>query len=111
LVVEHNPVLCSLFSSVIEEEGHLAVKATDKREALRLATEMRVDLFVCDLHLPGANGVEVLHEFHQVCPRVPVLAISGLPRGVDVLRATRVLRKPFGRAELRALLRELLDEG
>src|SRR5262245_49224132 len=81
--------------------GHRVVEAEDGDAALRLARATPVDVFVCDMHMPGRGGLETIPAFRAEFPGVPVVAISGGMAGADLLAAarelgaSRLLHKPF----------------
>jgi CheY-like chemotaxis protein len=35
------------------------------------------DIVICDICMPGMDGLETIREFHRYDPDVPVIAISG----------------------------------
>src|SRR5205823_1481359 len=97
-----------LLRRCLEDAGHTVLEAANGGDALHLAREETVDLFVCDLYMPEVDGIQAIREFRQAFPHVPVLAVSGGGRGdmLDILAmaqrlgAHRVLSKPFEHSEL-----------
>jgi DNA-binding response OmpR family regulator len=91
------------------------VEANNGREALKLALELRPDLVILDLMLPGASGFEVLSSLRDELPvgETPVIVMSAwghadqaaLEAGAD-----RFLAKPFEPEELTAIVGEVLGE-
>ena len=68
--------------SVLTGEGY-AVTATDTpAEALELFRTESFDLVVTDYRMPGMNGAELIREFRELRPDVPIVLVSGM---VDVL--------------------------
>lgn len=100
---------------VILGEGYRFVEAHNGREALDLALEVRPDLIILDLMLPGASGLEVLAGLRKRLPpadtRVIVMSAWGhadqtaLAAGAD-----RFLPKPFEPDELTTIVNEVLAE-
>lgn len=73
-----------------EEFSRLEVgEARNAQEALRLAQERAWDIIVLDISMPGRSGVEVLKELKQVCPRIPVLILTGHPEEQYAIRVLR----------------------
>jgi DNA-binding NarL/FixJ family response regulator len=64
--------------SLIEKEigMKVAAEATDGRTAVELAKEIRPDVVVMDLTMPGLNGVEATRQIVAECPDVKVLVLS-----------------------------------
>jgi CheY-like chemotaxis protein len=72
------------------------------------------DLVLCDLFMPKWDGLETIQELRRGCPRLKVVAMSGLAGAGGLLRAARVvgadavLQKPFSGQQLRAVLEQCL---
>lgn len=64
-------------------------EARNAQEALRLARERTWDIIVLDISMPGRSGVEVLKELKQVCPKTPVLILTGHPEEQYAIRVLR----------------------
>jgi two-component system phosphate regulon response regulator PhoB len=99
---------------VILGEGYRFVEADTGHEALELALEIRPDLVILDLMLPGASGLDVLRSLRKDLPGgdTPVIVMSAwghadqaaLEAGAD-----RFLPKPFEPDDLTAMVEEVLD--
>jgi len=76
---------------------------------------------ICDICMPVMSGPELYQMVEQRFPEQPVLFISACPdeylqRGCTIVTEQRLLRKPFGSAELiervgQVLLKKGLDPG
>lgn len=70
------------------------------------------DLFICDLHLPGSDGMEVLESARQAWPTTARILMSGLLSEQDLIAAIngdlahRILKKPWVTEELRRSVAE-----
>lgn len=90
------------------------LEARDGEEAVRLALAHEPDLLILDIEMPGLSGYDVTREVRsRLPPHVRVLVISGSAASDELSEALEVgadgyLRKPFGGAELREAVRELL---
>lgn len=51
-------------------------EATDGREAIRCAEELKPDLMLLDLSMPRSNGLEALKEIKRVSPGTKVLVLT-----------------------------------
>ncbi len=117
LLIEDDELLKSGLQEVLETEGFRVVGAADGLEALTWISEIKVDLVITDLMMPGMNGAELIHRLTKTHPQLPVIVASG---AIDVIaelmgqdsfnalgiRAT--LMKPFKLADLVAKTKELI---
>lgn len=65
LLLLQSPVMADAFKLLLEQDNRFVVVdcAADGNEGVRLFTELRPDVLVLDLLLPGANAVDVLSGF------------------------------------------------
>src|SRR5438552_17507243 len=73
LVVDDEPSLAELLSSVLRYEGWSVRTAGDGADAVRAAREFRPDAVVLDMLLPDFDGVEVMRRMRQDLPDICVL--------------------------------------
>ena len=81
--------------------------------AEKLVQESAFDLVFTDIQMPGVDGFEVLRRIRAVRAELPVVAVSARSddESAYVERGfAAVLRKPFARAELVAVLRRIVPE-
>jgi CheY-like chemotaxis protein len=85
---------------LLEADGRAEVvgEASDGAEAVRLAAELRPDVVVLDLRMPGMDGVTALPLIRDASPGTVVVALSALPVGPTTDRAVDLgatyVRKP-----------------
>ncbi|MGO9691305.1 MAG: response regulator transcription factor [Syntrophobacteraceae bacterium] len=113
LVVEDEKKVSSFISKGLKEEGYSVDVAFDGQTGLQMAMDKVHDLIVLDIHLPGMDGMSVLHELRKGRVSTPVLLLTvraniedkvlGLDAGAD-----DYLTKPFAFQELVARIRALL---
>jgi two-component system, OmpR family, response regulator len=113
LVVDDEPSLAELLSSVLRFEGWDVRTAADGLGAVRAARDFRPDAVILDVMLPDLDGLEVLRRLRQEQPRVCVLfltardavedRVAGITAGGD-----DYVTKPFSIEEVLARLRGLL---
>jgi two-component system, OmpR family, response regulator len=113
LVVDDEPSLAELLSSVLRYEGWEVRTAANGADAVRIAREFKPDAVVLDIMLPDFNGLEVLRRMRAEIPQVCVLfltakdavedRVAGITAGGD-----DYVTKPFSLEEVLARLRGLL---
>jgi len=78
VLVEDDPAVRMLVLSLLTELGYRAFEAEDAKTALALLeSDMRVDLLVTDVGLPGMNGRQLAEIARQHRPRIKVLFMTG----------------------------------
>ena len=78
VVVEDDPAVRMLVVNVLDELGYTAHQAADSRTALPLLeSDLRVDLLVTDVGLPGMNGRQLAEIARQYRPGLRVLFMTG----------------------------------
>lgn len=78
VIAEDHTILREGLKALIASRSDLEVvgEATDGREALRCAEELKPDLVMLDLSMPRSNGLEALKEIKRLCPQVRVLILT-----------------------------------
>jgi DNA-binding NarL/FixJ family response regulator len=90
LLVDDHPLILSALQAVIQSVGSdVTVVGVDSAAAARAAmqADSDFDLVLLDLALGDANGFDVLVEFRNAYPAVPVVVASASERSSDVIRA------------------------
>ena len=78
LVIEDNPANMELVRYVLEAFGYTVSAAVDGESGLELARAEPPDLVICDLQLPGIDGIEVAKRLkaQPALARVPLIAVT-----------------------------------
>lgn len=106
LVVDDNEGVISLIRRHLHSQPYGVWGAHDGQQALSLLDELRPDVIVLDVMLPGQDGWEVLAMLRDACQAmghdVPVIVCSIIddPRLASALGARAFLHKPVTRAGL-----------
>jgi len=114
LVVDDDKALAEMLGMVLQGEGFLTEHSADGADAVEKFREMRPDLVLLDVMLPGLDGIEV-------CARIraesgtPIIMLTARTDTVDVVRgleagADDYVVKPFNPVELIARIRARLRE-
>lgn len=83
LVVEDDVKLRSLFCTVLNRSGYLAVPAADGKEALELLDTEYIDLIISDVMMPGMDGYELIRTLRRNGYTLPILIITAKERFED----------------------------
>ena len=80
----------------------------EAHQLLRSPDAEQPDLAIVDLELPNDDGVELIREIHEVCPRTPVLALT---TGRETERSARAREAGAGKVlTMTASGEEFLEE-
>lgn len=104
LVVDDDHAVRDVVRRYLERAGYQVDLADDGETALRSNAELRPDLIVLDLMLPGIGGLEVCRKVRESRP-VPVVVLTALGEESDrvaglELGADDYVVKPFSPREL-----------
>jgi signal transduction histidine kinase/ActR/RegA family two-component response regulator len=108
LLVEDDRQVASLLTGVLQSLGHEVRHVPNAAGALEaVCGEARIDVVLSDVMMPGGmSGLDLVRELRLCRPNLPVVLATGYSEGLDRMgeAGLPVLRKPFGRDELRAAL-------
>ena len=78
LVVEDNALYREFVLALVRTrpEFQVIAQAADGAEGVRIAEELRPDLILLDIGLPGLNGIEAARRILQLCPQWKILFVS-----------------------------------
>nr|WP_121101582.1 response regulator [Pseudomonas sp. WPR_5_2] len=114
LIVEDDPAVRILVSTVLGELGYAFVEAGDADSAMPiLDSGQRIDLMISDVGLPGMNGRQLAEIGRQHRPDLKVLFITGYAehaavRGGFLDSGMQMITKPFTFDLLTAKVREMI---
>jgi two-component system, cell cycle response regulator DivK len=107
-----------LYAEWLRSAGFTVDEAHNGFQALERALDVRPDIIVVDLNIPGIDGFELTRRLKQDLRtrELPVLAVTGYPAfAAEPGRARRagcdaVLSKPFSLEDLESSIRSLIRE-
>ena len=78
LVVDDHPIMRKALSDVLEESGRFVVvgQAGDGEEALEIAEQLKPDVVVMDVIMPGKNGIDACQEIMELLPDTRVIVLT-----------------------------------
>jgi two-component system response regulator AtoC len=116
LVVDDEPAMRLLLSSILKDEGYEVAAAATGEEALQLVARQHFRLVITDLKMPGISGLELLSRIKRDDPETAVIlltAFGSVEGAVEAMRqgAAHYLLKPLANPdELRLVVRRVLEE-
>lgn len=114
LLVEDDPVSAELYEAALRRENYFVVSAATGTEASSCLRQFRPAAMILDLHLPDANGIDILRESRATYPQMPVIVVTGDTSPQAALAAISegacdFIQKPFSSARLTVTLRNALE--
>lgn len=76
LIVDDEEVIASTLREFLQSEGYEVATAMDMPTALGLIETFEPDIALCDIQLPGADGLTLLHRSLQVRPETLFIMIT-----------------------------------
>jgi DNA-binding NarL/FixJ family response regulator len=78
LIIDDHTLIRAGITALLERMDHLEVvgEAGEGREAMRLIEELRPDIVLLDLQMPGQSGFEVLEQTTAKFPEVKIIVLS-----------------------------------
>ncbi|MBI4454392.1 MAG: sigma-54-dependent Fis family transcriptional regulator [Acidobacteria bacterium] len=114
LVVDDEPNICQSIEKALERSGYQVATCADAVQALQLLEHRSVDLVLCDIRMPGMDGLELLLKIKELDPSISVVMITGYASIESAVASMKAgaddyVSKPFRPAELRAAVAKILS--
>lgn len=116
LVVDDDPLVLKSLQNLLTHEGYEVTGAKNGREAEAPLKTGAFHLIICDIRMPGQNGIRVIKNLKEICQKerreeIPFMFITGYaseeaPIDAIKLGAKDYLLKPFDLDELLKSVRE-----
>jgi DNA-binding NarL/FixJ family response regulator len=114
LLIDDHGLVRTGIRMLLEGTGEFQVvgEAADGEEGIRLARQLKPDVVVCDLHLPGMSGLEITERLVRAHAGQKVMIVTmqeegPLPRRLLHAGALGYVAKACGHDELLRALREV----
>lgn len=89
LTIEDEPPIRSGIVTYLEDSGFTMLEANDGPSGLEIFRQEHPDVVLCDLRLPGMDGLEVLSTITAESPETPVIVVSGVSLLVYAVQALK----------------------
>jgi two-component system CheB/CheR fusion protein len=105
MVVDDNPDAARVIESFLKALDHVVFSYTDAREALLWLKDVRPEIILADLDMPGMDGFEFISRLHaySAFASVPVICVTGTEATDEQIYSagfTAILRKPVTLADM-----------
>ena len=114
LVVDDQPGIRRLLLEVLTEEGYNVDTAANGYECIQKVKELKPDLILMDMKMPGMDGIETLRELKELSEVGKVIMMTaygelGLVKIAKDLGAYAYVTKPFDIIELCAMIGQVIS--
>jgi two-component system response regulator AtoC len=112
LIVDDDPAVRGMPSSILEDEGYSVEAVDNGKEAIRTCEKLPFDVALVDINLPDVKGTELLHKLKQLQPKMVKIIITGYPSIENAVKSLNeksdgFLSKPFDPQELLEMIKKL----
>lgn len=116
MIVDDSPTEVHVMKTALERHGFETVSAADGSECINLAREVRPDLILMDVVMPGVNGFQATRTLSRDpdTASIPVVMVTTKDQETDRIWGMRqgavdYLVKPVTEKALVAKAREVID--
>jgi two-component system, NtrC family, nitrogen regulation response regulator NtrX len=115
LVIDDERSIRNTLKDILEYEKHEIELAEDGIKALDKVKANGFDIILCDIKMPGMDGIEVLEKLVELTPDTPVVMISGhgnIDTAVESIKkgAFDYIEKPLDLNRLLITIRNAMDK-
>jgi DNA-binding NtrC family response regulator len=104
LIVDDDPRVRELLRRWLEPSGYALRFAENAHAAVAALSEERAEVIVCDVHMPGPNGLWLADRVRDIAPTTAIVLATGdstVPPFESLRRAVvAYVLKPFQREQL-----------
>jgi len=76
VIADDHRLFLEAFEGLIETQCEIVGAATDGRQVVQLATELRPDLVCLDITMPLLNGIEAMRRIKRVSPETKLITVT-----------------------------------
>jgi len=114
IVIEDDEVMLNSCEKILVRAGFEVHPFKDGIQGLKGVEEVKPDLIVVDLKMPGMSGMEVIRRVHEFNPDIILIVITGYATVASAVEAIKAgaydyLPKPFLPDELRVIVNRGLE--
>ena len=110
LIVDDEANVRRVLELAVARSGHDVETAADAESGFAAVVKSKPDVVLCDLHMPGANGLWLIDRIREVAPTTAVVLATGdstvPPRESFRPGIVAYVLKPFDRQQVLRAIRE-----
>lgn len=90
LIIDDETLVRESFAVYLEDSNFQVLEAENGRQGIEKCRQTCPDLVLCDLRMPGLDGLDVLSTITQEFPEMPIIMVSGMGSISDALKALKL---------------------
>ncbi|KPK75735.1 MAG: hypothetical protein AMJ79_10015 [Phycisphaerae bacterium SM23_30] len=115
LIIDDEAVIRESCCRILGPEGYRIETAADGERGLQKVKELKPDLALVDLKMPGVDGIEVLEKIREIDPAIISIVITGyatIETAVEAMKrnAYDFIPKPFTPDQLKIIVKRGLEK-
>jgi two-component system, NtrC family, nitrogen regulation response regulator NtrX len=115
LVIDDERSIRNTLKDILEYEKYEVDLAEDGKKGLEMVRQTEYDIILCDIKMPGMDGIETLEHLNTMAPDSPVVMISGhgnIDTAVESIKkgAYDFIEKPLDLNRLLITIRNAMDK-
>lgn len=116
LVIDDDDQLRKSFDKLLKEEGYNVVSAASGEEGVDVLADVKPDLVILDVRLPGMNGLDTFKTIHRIEPKLPAIIMTAFGSTETAIEATKLgafdyILKPFEIPDMLGIISQALEAG
>jgi len=117
LVVDDDPQVLNSLTRALRPLNHVVMSVADAIEGEFVINNNKIDLVLCDMHMPGENGAQFLAKVARKSPSTTRMIITGdvefssINQAVNDGKIYSFMTKPWQNEELLQMVSEGLSYG
>jgi DNA-binding NtrC family response regulator len=113
LIVDDEESICTLLTRMLEPLGYEIDIFTDADSTLAAVKDSPADVVVCDIRMPGHDGVWLIDQLQQRYPATAIVIVTGIqdldPRLTLRPGVIAYLAKPFEAEQVQKAVKKAVD--
>ena len=116
LIIDDEHHLRNVLSIMLESAGYGVCQASSGEEGLEAAFQEDFDAVLCDVKMPGLDGLAVLARLQEKKPDLPVIMITAFASVESAVAAMKAgaanyVSKPFNEDQILVVIEKALEQG
>jgi DNA-binding response OmpR family regulator len=112
LIVDDENLIVYSLSAALRHDGSQVMTAANGKDALNEIRRTKPDICFLDIHLPDANGYDLMKIVREISPATKVILMTAVDLDDEQVRylhenACYYLPKPFNLEEVRSIVKRI----